>query len=122
MKTGLYRLGRSAADRSARKRRMDRSLTGLAWDHRRCWGPLDASIPGYLAMHPGLTIRWDRRSLYEFGEGRLEEVVRNYDLIILDHPYVGDVARDGLLVPLDPYLGEAGRKAFAAQSVGKSFV
>jgi multiple sugar transport system substrate-binding protein len=100
---------------------MGRALKGLAWDHRRCWGPLDASIPGYLATHPDLTIRWHRRSLYEFGEGRLEDVVRDYDLVLLDHPFVGDVARDELLVPFDGYLGEAERKAFAAQSVGKSW-
>ena len=51
--------------------------------------------------HPGLTIHWERRSLYEFGEGRLEDAVRDYDLVVLDHPFIGDVARDGLLVPFD---------------------
>jgi multiple sugar transport system substrate-binding protein len=100
---------------------MGRSLTGLAWDHRRCWGPLDASVPEYAASHPGLTIRWDRRSLYEFGEGRLEDAVRDFDLIILDHPFIGDVARDGLLVPFDAYLTDALRKSFAAESVGRSW-
>ena len=46
-------------------------LRGLAWDHRRCWGPLDASVGPYCANNPGLEIEWDRRSLYEFGEGAL---------------------------------------------------
>jgi multiple sugar transport system substrate-binding protein len=100
---------------------MGRTLTGLAWDHRRCWGPLEASIPGYLAAHSGLAIRWDRRSLYEFGEGRLEDVVRSYDLVLLDHPFIGDAARDGLLVPFDPYLSEDVRQQFAAESVGRSW-
>ena len=100
---------------------MGRTLKGLAWDHRRCWGPLDASIPGYVATRGDLTIQWDRRSLYEFGEGRIEDVVHDYDLIVLDHPFIGDVARDGLLFPFDGYLNDAARKVFAAQSVGKSF-
>jgi len=62
---------------------MKATLRGLAWDHERCWGPLDASVAPYQAAHPGLCIVWDRRSLYEFGEGRLEEVLREYDLVVL---------------------------------------
>src|SRR5436190_18403370 len=100
---------------------MGRRLTGLAWDHRRCWGPLEASVPGYLATHHGLTIHWERRSLYEFGEGRLEDAVRDYDLVLLDHPFIGDVCREGLLVPFDSHLTDATRKMFTAESVGKSW-
>ena len=97
------------------------SLKGLAWDHRRCWGPLDASVPTYRARHPDLSIEWDRRSLYEFGEGRLNQAVKTHDLVIFDHPFVGEVARDGLLLPLDAYLSEDDRHAFEADSVGKSW-
>ena len=56
------------------------SLRGLAWDHRRCWGPLDASVAPYQAAHPDVAIHWDRRSLYDFGEGRIEDVLRSYSL------------------------------------------
>src|SRR4029079_10686294 len=105
----------------AAQRGMWRRLTGLAWDHPRGWGALEASVPGYTATHPGLTIHWERRSLYEFGEGRLEDAVRDHDLVLLDHPFIGDVARGGLLVPFDPYLTDAARKTFAAESVGKSW-
>ena len=100
---------------------MSVTLKGLAWDHRRCWGPLDASIPAWRAAHPGVEIRWDRRSLYEFGEGRLDEAVKTHDLVVFDHPFVGEIARDGLLVPLDPYLDAETTRAFAADSVGKSW-
>lgn len=97
------------------------ALKGLAWDHRRCWGPLEASVDGYCADRPGLTIEWDRRSLYEFGEGRLDEVIPHYDLIVFDHPFVGEIARDGLMVPFDPYLSDAAKRDFAADSVGRSW-
>ncbi|MEM7443201.1 MAG: ABC transporter substrate-binding protein [Pseudomonadota bacterium] len=93
-------------------------LRGLAWDHRRCWGPLDASVSTYCAARPGLTIEWDRRSLWEFGEGRLESPTANYDLIIYDHPFVGEVARDGLMVDLSTLLSQTQRKAFEADSLG----
>lgn len=100
---------------------MSIKLKGLAWDHRRCWGPLDASVPAYSAAHPGLTIQWDRRSLFEFGEGRLDDAVKSYDLIVFDHPFVGEVAEQGLLVPFDDYLSADRGQAFEADSVGKSW-
>ncbi|MDR3493511.1 MAG: extracellular solute-binding protein [Ancalomicrobiaceae bacterium] len=96
-------------------------LRGLAWDHRRCWGPLDASVAPYCAAHPDLHIAWDRRSLYEFGEGALADVLTSYDLIIFDHPFIGDIAAGQLLVPFDGYLSADQLTGFAADSVGKSW-
>ncbi len=97
------------------------TLRGLAWDHRRCWGPLEASIPGYRMREPAVEIVWHRRSLFEFGEGNLDIAARDYDLVIYDHPFVGDVARGGWMVALDGYLTEAQIKQFEADSVGKSW-
>lgn len=96
-------------------------LRGLAWDHRRCWGPLDASAAAYQAAHPDAAIHWDRRSLHDFGEGRIEDTLRSYDLVIFDHPFAGDVARSRLMAPFDPYLTAAGKLRFAKNSVGTSW-
>ena len=95
------------------------TITGVAWDHRRCWGPLDASVADWAAR--GTSVTWDRRSLYSFGEGDLEEHSRRHDLVIFDHPFVGEASRDGYLLDLAPYLDEAARSAFAADSVGRSW-
>ncbi len=97
------------------------TLRGLAWDHRRCWGPLDASVADYGARHPELDIVWDRRSLYEFGEAALEGVLAAYDLIVFDHPFIGEIAQGGLMVPLDGHLSDEELAHFAANSVGKSW-
>ncbi|MER9871743.1 extracellular solute-binding protein [Mesorhizobium sp. M0195] len=94
-------------------------LRGLAWDHRRCWGPLDASIGPYCAGNPGLEIEWDRRSLYEFGEGALGPVLGAYDLVVFDHPFIGDIAEGGLMVPFD--LSAEQRRGFERDSVGASW-
>jgi multiple sugar transport system substrate-binding protein len=96
-------------------------LRGLAWDHRRCWGPLDASIAPYCAANTGIEIEWDRRSLYEFGEGALDPVLSAYDLVVFDHPFVGDIARGGLMVPLDDYLSDDQLSFFERDSVGPSW-
>ena len=96
-------------------------LRGVAWDHRRCWGPLDASVKPYSAAHPGIEIEWDRRSLYEFGEGALEPVLSTYDLVVFDHPFIGDIARGRLMVPFDDYLSGDQLGSFERDSVGSSW-
>ena len=96
-------------------------LRGLAWDHRRCWGPLDASVGPYCSANPGLEIQWDRRSLYEFGEGALGPLLGAYDLIVFDHPFIGDIAQDELMVPFDTYLSAEQIYAFEQDSVGPSW-
>jgi multiple sugar transport system substrate-binding protein len=95
-------------------------ITGIGWNHRRCWGPLDASIELY-ARETGVAVRWDRRSLYSFGEGDLSSFTDKYDLVIFDHPYVGEAARKGLLVNLSRYLSAEDYSAYQADSVGKSW-
>ena len=95
-------------------------ITGIAWDHRRCWGPLDASVAPYRAAR-GQEVRWDRRSLYSFGEGDLGSFADRYDLVIYDHPFVGDIAANGWLLDLNSFLSDADRALFAKDEVGASW-
>ena len=47
-----------------------------------------------LAGQPSLDRdNWDRRSLHAFGEAPLEAVLADYDLVVYDHPFVGEIAR-----------------------------
>jgi multiple sugar transport system substrate-binding protein len=95
-------------------------ITGIAWDHRRCWGPLEASVAPYRAL-TGEDVRWERRSLYSFGEGDLGAYADRYDLVIYDHPFVGDISREGWMVDLSHYLTPAHRAHFASDEVGASW-
>lgn len=95
-------------------------ITGIAWDHRRCWGPLEASVEPWRAR-AGAAVRWDRRSLYSFGEGDLGSYAERYDLVIYDHPFVGDVARNGWFLDLGTLLTAEQQAAFAADAVGASW-
>jgi multiple sugar transport system substrate-binding protein len=104
-----------------RRRVVAITLRGLAWDHKRCWGPLEASARAVGERGGGAKIVWDRRSLYEFGEGPLNDVLRHYDLVVFDHPFIGDIARDELLIPFDDYLSAGERRRFEADSVGASW-
>lgn len=96
-------------------------LKGLTWDHPRGYAPLLRGAPEYEKQHPGIKIHWDRRTLREFGEAPIEQYVDRYDLLIVDHPFVGYAAAHGALVDLAPSISEAEKSRFAADSVGPSW-
>jgi multiple sugar transport system substrate-binding protein len=84
-------------------------LRGITWQHRRAVDPLIETLPSFRAQHPGIDIDWTSRPLAGFEFQSVEELSRSYDLIILDHPFMGDAARKGYLLCLDGLL--AGRDA-----------
>jgi multiple sugar transport system substrate-binding protein len=96
-------------------------LTGLTWDHPRGYAPLIGGAPEYEKLNPGVKIRWDRRTLREFGEAPIEQYIDRYDLLIVDHPFVGYAAAHDALVNLAPSLSAAEKIHMAADSVGPSW-
>jgi multiple sugar transport system substrate-binding protein len=96
-------------------------LTGLTWDHPRGYAPLIGGAAEYEKANPGIKIRWDRRTLREFGEAPIERYIDRYDLLIVDHPFVGYAAAHGALVNLASLLSEAEKLQSANDSVGPSW-
>ena len=97
------------------------TLKGLTWDHPRGYAPLLAGAPEYETQNPEIKIQWDRRTLREFGEAPIEQYLDRYDLLIVDHPFVGFAAAREALVDLAPSISEAEKRRFAADSVGPSW-
>jgi len=97
------------------------TLRGMTWDHPRGHAPLAGAAAEYAALRPGVSITWDRRSLRAFGEAPIEQYADAYDLIVIDHPFVGFAARHPVLAGLSAALDPAGQAAFAADSVGPSW-
>ncbi|CCN38616.1 putative Extracellular solute-binding protein family 1 [Vibrio nigripulchritudo SO65] len=96
-------------------------LKGLAWDHERCWAPLELGAKEFNGMHPEVTIQWDRRSLFSFGEGNLDAVVEHYDLIMIDHPFAGESVDNRYFHDLTTLLPPAFIENQRKHSVGPSF-
>lgn len=94
-------------------------LRGMTWDHARGYDPMVATSAAYAARHPGVTITWEKRSLQAFADRPISEMAETYDLMVIDHPHVGEVAKQGNLLPLDG-LRDAEMAALAAGSVGLS--
>ncbi len=95
-------------------------MRGMTWDHPRGYDPLAAASQVWAGRH-GETIAWDRRSLQDFETYPVEELAREYDLIVIDHPHVGQVADAGCLVALDEACDPTVLAAIAAGSVGGSY-
>lgn len=82
-----------------------RRLRGLTWGHRRAIEPLRASAEVF-RQRSGVEVEWRVRSLQEFEHQSFEEAVRSTDLIVFDHPHIGDVVSKDLLRPLQEIVGD----------------
>jgi multiple sugar transport system substrate-binding protein len=99
-----------------------KTLRGLTWKHDRGLAPLLATSSQFCEMHPEIKIQWETRSLQEFGEGSIQTVAEHYDLVVIDHPYMGQVAREKCFVALDKYFSPAQLDELKRDSVGPSYV
>jgi|SRR5581483_7644761 len=97
------------------------SLRGLTWKHDRGLAPLLATAKLFCEQRPGVTIEWEARSLQEFGEASLQGIADRYDFVVIDHPFMGQVARERCFLPLDEHCPAARLKEFQHDSVGHSF-
>jgi multiple sugar transport system substrate-binding protein len=70
--------------------------------------------------HPDIRIEWAVRSLHQFGGASVQRFAEDYDLIVLDHPFMGAIARDRSLLPLDEHIPRAMLDTLANESVGVS--
>lgn len=95
-------------------------LKGMTWSHPRGYDPMVAGAEQWLA-DKGVEIEWEKRSLQDFETFPVEELARNFDMIVIDHPHVGQITKEGCLLPLDVPGRETELKALADGSVGQSF-
>jgi multiple sugar transport system substrate-binding protein len=95
-------------------------LRGMTWDHSRGFDPMVATSERYNAMHPKVLIHWEKRSLQAFADRPIQEMMDDYDLMVIDHPHVGEIAKGGLLVAFDQAGRDKDLSALEAQSVGAS--
>ena len=99
---------------------MSITLKGMTWSHPRGYDPMIACSRLW-QERTGVTVEWEKRSLQDFETYPVEELARAYDLIVIDHPHVGQITKEKCLAPLDVEGREAERKALADASVGRSY-
>src|SRR6185437_13848197 len=105
---------RRAADRRAERThprgvRPVTKLKGMTWNHPRGFDPM-VETSRIWRDKTGVDIEWDKRSLQDFESFPVEELARAYDMIVIDHPHVGQITAENCLAPLDVAGREADRE------------
>ncbi|GAB3416990.1 ABC transporter substrate-binding protein [Niabella aquatica] len=98
----------------------DMILKGITWSHSRGITPLQAAAQRFTELRPGIEVQWHKRSLQQFADYPIEQLTEEYDLLIIDHPWVGTAAATRCVLPLDEYLSAEYLKDQLDNSVGAS--
>ena len=93
-------------------------LSGITWDHSRALPPLVAAAQRYGELHPGVLIRWEKRTLHEFGHMPIDQLADRFDLIVIDHPWAAFSFNRGLVRDLRPLLSADEFADFECNTVG----
>ena len=96
-------------------------LKGMTWDHSRGYDPMIATSEFFSKKHNNkIQINWEKRSLQAFADRPIDQMVDEYDLMVIDYPHVGEVSAKGLLqkFDIDGYQDEL--NLLKEQSVGLS--
>lgn len=96
-------------------------LRGIAWNHTRGYVPMVATAQRFHELHPHVDIQWEKRSLQAFADAPIEVLAQTYDLLVIDHPFVGYAAAHSVLTPLDVHLSSTYVSDQANASVGHSY-
>ncbi|GGA55692.1 hypothetical protein GCM10011507_03720 [Edaphobacter acidisoli] len=95
-------------------------LNGITWNHTRGYIPMVATAQRFSELNPGVQIHWQKRSLQAFADAPLADLAARFDLLVIDHPSIGEAAEHELLLPLDQHLPAEFLEGQAHNSVGKS--
>ncbi|TXS42051.1 extracellular solute-binding protein [Streptomyces sp. OR43] len=86
------------------------TYTGLTWDHPRGHDALAAAA--------GDLVHWSVQPLEGFESHPVDELCARYDLVVLDHPHLGEAIASGCLRPLDDLFGREELDGWRAGSIG----
>ena len=89
----------------------------LTWDHPRGYVALtDAAKRARAAGE--IDITWERQPLEGFESHPIAELCANYDLVVLDHPHVGEAVAHACLQPLESVFDSETLATIAADTIG----
>ncbi len=96
------------------------SYRGLTWDHPRGYDALAEAARRVNAGRPEPLIQWDKQPLEGFESAPITELTDSYDLVVLDHPHIGEAVAERCLIPLEEVFAPDQIAAWSAACVGPS--
>ncbi|MET0497326.1 MAG: extracellular solute-binding protein [Steroidobacteraceae bacterium] len=92
--------------------------TGLTWDHPRGYNALAAAAARLDEARDGFTLTWDKQPLEGFEAHPIADLCARYDLVVLDHPHVGEAVAANCLRPLESLFGAEEIEALERDTIG----
>ncbi|MFC7432068.1 MULTISPECIES: hypothetical protein [unclassified Agrococcus] len=92
---------------------------GLTWDHPRGRVALEAAAQAFSARGVD-TLAWDVHPLEGFESAPIAETAARYDLVVLDHPHLGDALEADCLVAVDESFGADDVARWREAAIGRS--
>ncbi|MBC9035087.1 extracellular solute-binding protein [Sphingomonas sp. JC676] len=92
----------------------------LTWDHPRGYNALAAAAAQLDEARDGLAIEWDKQPLEGFEAHPIADLCARYDLVVLDHPHVGEAVAAGSLQPLESLFRTDELTQLARDTIGPS--
>ncbi|MCP3729468.1 extracellular solute-binding protein [Sphingomonas sp. MG17] len=92
------------------------SYRGLTWDHPRGYNALAAAA----ARAGDVLIAWEKQPLEGFESHPIADLCARYDLVVLDHPHVGEAVAGDCLMPVEDLFGADEIAAWRAAVAGPS--
>lgn len=91
---------------------------GLTWDHPRGYNALAAAAARLNPQRDGLSLSWERQSLEGFEAHPIADLCARYDLVVLDHPHVGEAVATQCLQPLESLFSANEIASLARHTIG----
>ena len=96
------------------------TFRGLTWDHPRGYDALAEAACRVNADQSKPLIHWEKQPLEGFESAPIAELAAAHDLIVLDHPHIGEAVAENCLIPLEELFSDEQIAAWEAESVGPS--
>jgi multiple sugar transport system substrate-binding protein len=90
----------------------------LTWDHPRGYNALAAAAARLDPAQDGFTIIWDKQPLEGFESHPIEDLCARYDLIVLDHPHIGEAFEGRCLQSLEDIFGAEAVRELEEATIG----
>lgn len=91
--------------------------SGLTWDHPRGYNAL-AAAASRAAVEGGVRIKWAKQPLEGFESHPIADLAARYDLLVLDHPHIGEAVASDCLVALEDLFTTADIAGWQERTVG----
>ncbi|MDQ0644019.1 hypothetical protein [Microbacterium murale] len=90
---------------------------GLTWDHPRGRAALEAAAGD---LGSGDSLRWEVQPLEGFESAPIDDLARRYDLLVMDHPHLGDARQHDSIRPIDELFDADQLREWESAAVGPS--